>query len=293
MSDRLWRIAVRVPQSAIDAFEGALGEGAWAISSFEIKSSDDWLVEILRDRRPDAEAVRRILVATAALLGIPVPTPTIEPVEDDDWVARALRQHPPVRAGRLFVHGSHATKRVPAGSIPILIDAAQAFGTGHHESTRGCLLALDRIARRSRRGRRLRALDMGCGSGVLAIAVWKMWRNAPLAVDIDRKAVEETRRNARRNGCGARLGAVLGRGFLGRQVMRSKPFDVITANILARPLKNMATALAGRLAPRGRAVLAGLLTEQAASVEAAYRSRGLSVERRIDLAGWTTLVLRK
>jgi len=296
VSDRLWRLAVHVPKSAVEAFEGALGQGAWAVASFEIRPGSDWLIEILLDRRPDATELRRRLVGAAALLGIAVPRAVVEPVESDDWVTKALRHHPPVRAGRFYVHGSHAAARLPAGALPILIDAAQAFGTGHHESTRGCLLALDHLAKAGhgrRHVRRKRVLDMGCGSGVLAIAAWKLWRGRPLAVDIDPKAVEETRRNAKRNGCGGSLRARCATGFQGRAVMRGPRFDVVTANILARPLSAMATALARRLAPGGRAILAGLLSEQATMVEASYRARRVAVERRIALNGWTTLVLRK
>lgn len=293
MSDRLWRVVLRVPKNAVDAIETALGRNAWAVASFETKSGDDWSVEVLLDRRPDETDLRRNVVAIAALLGIDAPKPVVEPVENDDWVTKALKHHPPVRAGRFYVHGSHAAARIPAGVVPILIDAAQAFGTGHHESTKGCLLALDGLARHVRKRRTLRSLDMGCGSGVLAIGTWKLWRNHPLAVDIDRKAVEETARNARRNGCGALVRSEIGRGFRGAAVMRSRRFDVITANILARPLCSMATAMGRRLAPRGVAILAGLLTEQAALVEAAYVARRFAIKRRIRLGDWTTLVLRK
>ena len=293
MSDRLWRLAVRVPKHAVEAFERTLGAKAWAVSSFEQGGGPDWLVEILLDRRPEDDEIRRAAVATAALLSIDAPIPVIEPVDNDDWVARALRQHPPVRAGRLFVHGSHAKERIPAGTLPILIDAAQAFGTGHHESTKGCLLALDGLSRRIRRDRRLRVLDMGCGSGVLAIAMWKLWRARPLAADIDRRAVEETKRNARRNGCGLSLRAEVARGFRGRRIARGRRFRLIAANILARPLCAMATPLTARLVLGGRAILSGLLSEQAPTVEASYRARGLVVERRIVLGDWTTLMLRK
>jgi len=293
MSDRLWRVAVRVPKHAVEAFERTLGAKAWAVSSFELPPGADWMVEVLFDRRPKDDETRRTIVGTAALLDIAAPTPVVAPVEDDDWVARALQQQPPVRAGRLYVHGSHATKRVPAGSVPILIDAAQAFGTGHHESTKGCLLALDGISRRLRRNSRLSMLDMGCGSGVLAIAMWKLWRAKPLAVDVDPRAVEETIRNAKRNGCARFLQAKVARGFRGRRVMRGPRFRVVAANILARPLCAIATPLAARLVSGGRAILSGLLSEQTPTVEASYRARGLAVERRIVLGGWTTLVLRK
>ncbi len=177
--------------------------------------------------------------------------------------------------------------------MPILVDAAQAFGTGHHESTKGCLLALDGLARRIRRNPRLRMLDMGCGSGVLAIAMWKLWRARPFAVDNDPRAVEETIRNARRNGCGRRLRAKAARGFRGRDIARGPKFRLIAANILARPLCAMATPLAARLVPGGRAILSGLLSEQAPTVAMSYRARGLVLERRIVLGDWTTLVLRK
>jgi len=177
---------------------------------------------------------------------------------------------------------------MPAGATGLQIDAATAFGTGDHASTRGCLLALDRIARR-RRFRRV--LDVGTGTGILAIAAAKTWRRRVFAVDIDGNAVAVARVNLRRNGVAKEVGLAWSRGYRSRAVARHSPADLVLANILAGPLALMARDLAGALAPGGFAVLSGILAEQANLVLAAHRAQRVYLRRRIAIDGWHTLVL--
>ncbi len=205
-----------------------------------------------------------------------------------DWLAENRRDFPPLRIGRFFVHGSHWQGKVPAGSIAIEIDAATAFGTGEHPSTRGCLVALDTLARR-RRFRR--PLDIGTGSGILAIAAAKRLRRRVLASDVDCAAVRVASHHVRRNRLVGRVRMVCAPGYRSRAVRRSD-YDLIFANILARPLALMARDLGRAIGPGGAAVLSGLLRRQEALVVAAHRAQGLAVERRIVIDGWSTLILR-
>jgi ribosomal protein L11 methyltransferase len=193
-----------------------------------------------------------------------------------------------VIAGRFVVHGSHDRAHVPFGRIAIEIEAATAFGTGHHGSTRGCLLALPELAR----GRRPRLiLELGTGSGVLAIAAAKLMHRPVLATDIDPRAVHAARANARHNGVAGALSVARATGLDAPRIAAGAPFDLVLANILLAPLQRMAAPLARQLMPNGRVVLSGLLAAQANAAIAAYRSQGLVLERSISVEGWVTLVM--
>ncbi len=182
----------------------------------------------------------------------------------------------------------HDADKVPAGAIGLRIEAAQAFGTGHHATTRGCLLALDDLLKRRRFER---VLDLGCGTGVLAIAAAKVLRRPVTASDIDPVAVRITRENARLNR--ARVTAVAATGLDHPALSRAGPYDLIMANILAEPLKDLAPAVARALSPGGLAILSGILESQAESVRAAYLAAGLRSQRRLTLSGWATLTVQK
>lgn len=287
----LWEVAVIVPQAAVGAFELAFEDKAWSISSFETGRAGPWRVAALFDRLPKDEELEPLMALAARAAGIKAPAHDVRPVDDDDWITSALKQQPPIRAGRFFVHGSHHRKRIPEGAKAILVDAGMAFGTGHHETTRGCLLALDHLAKSGIMARRV--LDMGCGSGILAIAALRLWPGRAIAVDIDPDAVAETDRNRHRNGVADRLACFRADGFADRRLSRGPRFDLITANILARPLIAMANAMAARLRRGGHVILAGLLEDQEALVFNAYRNRGFRFARRIRLNGWSILVLRR
>jgi ribosomal protein L11 methyltransferase len=212
-------------------------------------------------------------------------------VDDRDWVAQVRRELSPVRAGRFVVHGGHDLRRVPRNAVGLLVEAAMAFGTGHHATTRTCLLALDRLARRG--ARPARVADVGCGTAVLAMGAAKLWRRPVVASDIDPVATATARANARANAVGPLLRVATAPGFLHPALGRGPRFDLVFANILARPLKRLAPAMAARTAPGGRVVLSGMLDRQARGVETVYRGWGFRRETRIREAGWTTLTLRR
>jgi ribosomal protein L11 methyltransferase len=214
----------------------------------------------------------------------------IEQIPETDWVRRSLEGLAPVAAGRFFLHGSHDRALRRAGGISLEIDAGTAFGTGHHPTTQGCLLALDALLKRSSP---TRILDIGCGTGILAIAAAKALHIPVLASDIDQEAVRVARRNARLNGVGPLIHAVAGSGPTHAGIRAGAPYDLIFANILARPLVDLAGQLSRALSPNGVLILSGLTPDQSRKVAAAYRNRGLSLLRAIRLATWTTLVILK
>jgi ribosomal protein L11 methyltransferase len=243
-----------------------------------------WRVAMYFRAAPDETMVRRL---TAAAAGTAVAKALrFERVAAKDWVRESLAGLAPVAAGRFIVHGAHDRARIPHNRIGIEIEAALAFGTGHHGTTRGCLLALDWLCKSLPRRR---ILDLGTGSGVLAIAAARALRRPVLATDIDGSAVLAARANAALNRTGSFVELVMAAGVTGQKLRERAPYDLVLANILLRPLQRLAAPLTRLTAPGARVVLSGLLASQANAAIAAYR--GLALERRIDLDGWTTLVL--
>lgn len=260
-----------------------------AVTRFE--SGSAWCVDAYFSDEPDVHALAAEL---AKLLDIAAPALSLETIPPENWVTISQAALPPVVAGRFTVHGSHDRERVPRGPNSILIDAGEAFGTAHHATTMGCLIALDRLVRRERPHR---VLDLGSGSGVLAIAAQRMLpRDFVLASDIDPVAVEVARANARRNGAVGIVHVVAdGLPPASRPRMRTRAprFDLVVANILAQPLIALAPNIAAAVARGGSLILSGLLETQMRQVLGAYLPRGFRLERRAVLAGWAILTLRR
>ena len=255
------------------------------VSSYDTGSS--WTVAIHFTDPPNETAVRA-LVGLAA--GPEAANALVfERLAETDWVKASLEGLKPVEAGRFVVHSEHYRPSVRLNRIGIEIGTVFAFGTGHHGTTRGCLLALDQLLK-ARRPRRV--LDVGTGTGVLAIAAARLLRRPVLASDIDRRAAQVARENVRRNRA-PDVTVVHAAGLGARQFRDRAPFDLVLANILLAPLQRLATPMARLLAPGARVVLSGLLTSQASAALAAYRREGLALERRVVLDGWSTLVLRR
>ena len=214
----------------------------------------------------------------------------LAPVPQQDWVRQSLEGLAPVTAGRFFIHGSHDRHRRRPGGIALEIDAGMAFGTGHHGTTEGCLLALDHILKR----RTPQAiLDVGCGTGVLAIAAAKATGRPALASDIDPEAVRVTLGNAALNGVKPLVSTFVAAGLSHPRIAAAAPYDLIFANILARPLVALSTGLSRALAAGGELILSGLTLEQMRWIEATYQSRGLALEARICRGNWASLVFTR
>jgi ribosomal protein L11 methyltransferase len=278
-----WKARAVLPkldaQRLVDALE-ALDPAPPAVSSFELGERGLWEVEAFFAAPPDEQELTR---ATGVEM-------RIVPVMDENWVARALDGLPPVRAGRFFIHGSHSSAEIPPNAIALRIEASYAFGTGHHGTTRGCLLAFDALAKR----RAFRnALDLGCGTGVLAMAFARTLHRQAVATDIDQRAVDKTRENARINGAAPHLRIAVGNGFRAAHIAEGAPYDLIFANILAGPLVKLMPGIRRHLAPYGNAILSGLLDEQTNDVMATARAQGLRLVRRSALEGWITLTLER
>ena len=304
----LWRVSLTVQARALDACEEILGPalgapghesddwimGVHAYSTVPLDPNAEekperlWRIEALCADEPDIPALRLGLKPIATAFDFDLPEITSEEVESIDWVQAALVSHPPVKAGRFHVHGQHEPVKPRSQAIDIIVDAGRAFGTGNHQSTQGCLMALDDLARRHKFRN---VADLGAGSGILSFAVAKRWRVPVVGIDIDPVAADFAHDYAELNGLADLTKFVAGDGLAHPLLRGSGPYDLILANILARPLKRLAPDIRKYLKPGGRVVLAGLLDRQERYVLAAYAAQGIRLEKRICLKEWTTLVL--
>ncbi|MGJ4994230.1 50S ribosomal protein L11 methyltransferase [Bradyrhizobium sp. HKCCYLS3077] len=272
---------------AVDVLTEVFFEGDAAVAAFE-RPDGRWDVTVHFADPPDQDLVRELVGGAAGAEA--AESLSFEVVEAKDWVKASLDDLVPVPAGRFLVHGSHDRARVPANKLGIEIEAALAFGTGHHGTTRGCLLLLDHVLK-AHAPRRV--LDLGTGTGVLAIAAAKATHRPILASDIDAPSVVVARENARLNGAGPLVRVIRATGFAAADFAHQGPFDLVLANILANPLRQLASPMQRHLAPGAFVILSGLLTPQARAVAAAYRARGLVPMRHLKIEGWSSLLLRK
>ena len=264
--------ALEPAPTGVGVFEVEDGKGIWEVGGYFLDAPDDIDLALL----------------SAAFGAGPF---VVSEVPDQDWVAKVRRELPPVEAGRFFVYGSHDAALLPEGRIGLLIEAAMAFGTGHHGTTLGCLRAYDRLLDDGQRFDNV--LDLGCGTAVLAMSAARMGAAHVLASDIDPVAVEVALANVKANGLVGRVACVESIGFDSPVLRAGALFDLIFANILKGPLIELAPDMAAHLAPGGRAILSGLLVEQADEIVEVYQGQGLALETREDLGEWSALTLRR
>ncbi|MDO6479110.1 50S ribosomal protein L11 methyltransferase [Shimia thalassica] len=262
-----------VPEpTGVGVFEIEDGSGLWEIGGYFIEA-------------PDEAGLALLAVAFSAK---PF---AVSELPETDWVAKVKRELAPVEAGRFFVYGSHDADKVPENSEPLLIEAAMAFGTGHHGTTLGCLKGLDRLANAGFVGQNV--ADIGCGTAVLAMGAARIWPNTVLASDIDEVAVEVALANVTANGLEGRVHCVEAAGFGHPDLKAKSPYDLIFANILKAPLVDLAPDMGANIAQGGHAILSGILNEQADDVVAAYDAAGFDVHTREEIGEWTTLTLTR
>ena len=258
--------------TGVGVFEVEDGSGLWEVGGYFIEP-------------PEEAGLSLLAVAFGAKPFV------ISELPEVDWVAHVKRELAPVEAGRFFVYGSHDADKVPADSIPLLIEAAMAFGTGHHGTTLGCLKAFDRLV--SGGFVADSTVDIGCGTAVLAMAAASVFPNVALASDIDEVAVEVAEANALANNMTGRVKCVEADGFDHPDLAAAAPYDLIFANILKGPLIGMAPAMAKASAPKGIVILSGILNPQADEVIEAYVATGYNLLHRDEIVDWTTLTLER
>lgn len=286
----LWEIAFAIPDADhLNVFEDALGDVTAAVTTMEDEAASVWRVTAFAEAAPDEGAMRDLIADAARGVGLAPPEVSFGVSAARDWVAESQRGLKPLQIGGYFVFGAHVDDPPPAGSIPLQIDAGLAFGTGAHETTAGCLEAFDRLYPGETGP--ARSLDVGTGSGILAIALAKRYGVPVLATDNDPIAVDIAAENAAINGAGALVSTLVCEGFDDNEMRAGAPYELIAANIVANPLKAMAGDLSAVLAENGRAVLSGLLSEQADDVADVYAGHGLGVIDRIEIGRWVTIVL--
>ena len=284
----LWSIRLKLDgkpaEDARLALENALEPFGEAMSSFETDNGKGWLIEVFCQAMPAARGV------AAAVKPLGRHKAEIGRVPDKDWLAESRRGLPEFKAGPFFFYGSHFKGKVPKNLIGLEIDAGMAFGTGRHETTRGCLLAVARLAQTCKFRK---PLDVGTGTGILAFGIARLCNVTVLAGDNDGDAVRVARENAKVNKLAKQVRILRSDGYRAKAIRDGAPFDLVTANILANPLIGLAPDLARVLAKDGRAVLSGLLREQEKDVLQAHEAAGLALDFRLRLGDWSVLVLKK
>jgi ribosomal protein L11 methyltransferase len=290
-NDGIWEIVIELPSGdGIELFETAITDFVTGHAIFEVENTPRWRLTGYTDTAPDAGAIEAGIADAALAAGIDTPRVQIAPVVQKDWVAESEKSLPALHVGPYFVFGSHIRETPPPDSIAIRIDAGLAFGTGNHETTQGCLLALERAF-----AERLPAnpIDIGTGSGILAIAIAKRCDVHVSASDIDPIAVDVARENAVINGVGDRVSCFVADGVDGHEIGTSAPYDLVVANIVANPLIALAVGIGRNLAEDGFVILSGILNEQSSGVTEAYAAEGLILTDKIELGNWTTLILQR
>ncbi len=284
-------VHVTVPEHAVEAYERALAAACRSVGLFEADDEQTlWRIEGVKDEGAGEAALDAALSIAALLSGVAAPLRR-SPTAAEGWLSRTREAFPEQRVGRRFaVRGTHLPSPAPGGPrLTLVLDAGLAFGSGEHGSTRGCLRALERVAHRRAR----RILDLGSGSGILAMAAASLLRRPVLAVDLEPWSVRVAAQNAAQNRLHRLVACRLGDGWQAAAVRARAPYDLVFANILARPLCRMAAPMARHMLPGGTAILAGLLASQVRLVLSAHRRQGLILERVLREADWATLILRK
>jgi ribosomal protein L11 methyltransferase len=300
--DSIWKITIISQPSFLPSLEeimlASTPENYPSITAFEIEDNPDFkIVEVYFNVEPDINAIESSISEMAKIFNIEPPKCDMNRMEDKDWVTESQKLLKPIEAGCFYLYGSHDAQSIPPNKVSILMEAGQAFGTGSHETTNGCLLAINRLADEVSPEK---ILDMGCGSGILAIAMAKVWKSKIVASDIDPIATETTLENLKSNSINtidinadeSGVATIISDGFEDDAITKNGPFDLIVANILAEPLQELAPDIVKNLKKDGLLILSGLLKIQDVAVRNAYEKFNLSVCESYPINEWQTLVLK-
>ncbi len=287
----LWLVNIKLPLHAAEFIADALGEDAVAVTVLAPPRQAEAQVEAIYDFEPSQADMAARLEILAAAFDVAAPVFTIKTAPRLDWLKKVASDFPPLKIARWTVHGAMHRGKVPNRLFALQIDATNAFGTGEHPTTRGCLLMLDKILKTGFRPRFM--ADIGCGSGILAMGCVQGARGRAVAVDLDPDSVQIAANNVRANGLGGKIRVVWGRGYAAPVIRHAAPYDLIMANIFARPLSHMAKDLKNHLRPGGWAILSGLLTTQANMVIVAHGMQGLALVEHMKIGEWSVLALTR
>ena len=290
----IWRVVISTTEKTVNAFEEALSPHCEAVFWHPTESKGEWQVEGFSINKPNRDELTKALGVVAFAFVMPIPDILIVPVYSSDWLSDSLKLFPPIDAGRFFIYGSHYHGTLPFGRIPILLDPGRAFGAGSHATTLGCLLALSDMLGKKKF---YKPIDMGCGSGILSVALAKAWRVPVTGFDVDLNAVRVAKANIRRNSVLPRVGASYSNAYGSSIVKDNAPYDLVVSNILANPLcqmaKNMSLVLRNISMGGCLAVLSGFLDSDANRVYAVHHAYGFRKVRSYHIKGWCTLVLKR
>ena len=283
-----WQISIDVPIHSLDFMQNALEP---VVNALSVKiNTEDCLIRAYTQKRPEHEKILSAVARAAAEANIQTPYVEIIVLPPTDWVTQSIRHLNPVKIGRFLIRGSHIKRCGNPSVIELEINAGNAFGTGHHATTQGCLLALTKLA--YRRGP-LNSLDLGCGAGTLAFAIAKLWKTRTVAIDIDENAIQATKENALTNGIQRLVCCEVCDGLNSPVVRTRGPYDLLVANILFRPLIKLARSITDNVSGGGTVILSGILDQQASALVTTYRNHGVTLNDRFSIDGWTTLIMKK
>jgi ribosomal protein L11 methyltransferase len=288
-----WKVSLKVAPEFLDEFMTALDSISPVLLMNEIEHGEDkglWLLEAISQDEPKKEDIVAALSIASSICNIEQPEFSLTDFEEKDWLKESLISFPPVSIGSFYIYGSHIKEEPPKDVIALKIDAATAFGSGEHQTTKGCLMALEEMSKKTEFKN---ILDMGCGSGILSLGAAKICKTNIHCVDIDEESVRVTSENAAENKVDEYISAVTGDGYKDPSVPQKAPYDLIMANILARPLVEMSKDLYANLADGGYAILSGLLEEQEEWVRGAHEEVGLKHIKTYHVDGWCAILMQK
>ncbi len=287
--NNIWHMEIIIPdQNAFEIFVQALDDFSFSSSAFEIVNEGGWRLALYCHQKPDHDQILARIAFASQMANIKEPEFSLELLPQIDWLSENQKSFKPIKIKRFFIYPSHYDGIIPASSWSMEIDASTAFGTGNHGTTEGCLLALNDLAKYKKI---YRPLDIGCGTGILSMAMARAWSANILATDIDQKAVDKTRYNIAKNKLKGPIRVELSNGFDNSIIANNGSYDLIMANILANPLRDMAKDMVANLQAGGIVILSGLLNNQESLVINAYMQQGIYLIKRYRLNGWSTLVM--